>query len=330
MVKPTCCDNKLNMRKGLRASWAEDEKDASTFSYLSKHGTTTAHWSSVSRKTGPKRCGKNCRLKWNNYVRSDLSNESFTQQEEELIIKLHAAVGSRWGLIAHQLPGRTETDIKNHWNTKLRKKLSEMGIDPITHKPFSQILADYGNIGGVSRFSSSDTPKYIGTITRDLKKAPNKPQPSTTTSPSSSASASYTFLSNSPLLSHTMSPVQNINKMYANNANTSQSLDLLSQLQAISLVTQGPNSDTTSLPSSYNTDAFFGLPSPKAVSLSHSSMSPSSSTYTNINNAEKVANNNSPSPDQCSSWRDFLLEEPFKSAQNQAPDQQGLTWQTFL
>ncbi|KAL2905259.1 Transcription factor MYB35 [Bienertia sinuspersici] len=70
------------MRKGLRAAWAEDEKDAATFSYLPKHGTTTAHWSSISRKT-------------------DLRNESFTQLEEELIIKLHAAVGSRWDLIAH-------------------------------------------------------------------------------------------------------------------------------------------------------------------------------------------------------------------------------------
>lgn len=55
----------------------------------------------------------------------------------------------RWSLIAKQLPGRTDNDVKNYWNTKLRKKLSKMGIDPITHKPISQILSEYGNISGL-------------------------------------------------------------------------------------------------------------------------------------------------------------------------------------
>jgi hypothetical protein len=48
----------------------------------------------------------------------------------------------RWSLIAAQLPGRTDNDVKNYWNTRLKKKLCEMGIDPITHKPISQLLAD--------------------------------------------------------------------------------------------------------------------------------------------------------------------------------------------
>jgi myb proto-oncogene protein len=45
-------------------------------------------------------------------------------------------------LIAAQLPGRTDNDVKNHWNTKLKKKLSGMGIDPVTHKPFSHLMAE--------------------------------------------------------------------------------------------------------------------------------------------------------------------------------------------
>lgn len=55
----------------------------------------------------------------------------------------------RWSLIAKQLPGRTDNDVKNYWNTKLKKKLINMGIDPITHKPISQIITEFEKISGL-------------------------------------------------------------------------------------------------------------------------------------------------------------------------------------
>lgn len=40
----------------------------------------------------------------------------------------------RWSLIAGRLPGRTDNEVKNYWNSHLRKKLISTGIDPNNHK----------------------------------------------------------------------------------------------------------------------------------------------------------------------------------------------------
>ncbi|XP_028784097.1 transcription factor MYB35-like [Neltuma alba] len=157
MVRPPCCD-KLSVKRGV---WTPEE-DAKMIAFVSKHGS--GNWTSVPKKAGLKRCGKSCRLRWTNYLRPDLKQDIFTPQEEDLILKLHAAIGSRWSMIAQQLPGRTDNDVKNYWNTKLKKKLTDMGIDPITHKPFSKLLADYGNIGGNQKPSTR-----IGSLSKDFK-----------------------------------------------------------------------------------------------------------------------------------------------------------------
>ncbi|KAI7728969.1 hypothetical protein M8C21_017359 [Ambrosia artemisiifolia] len=70
-----------------------------------------------------KRCGKSCRLRWLNYLRPNIKHGGFSEEEDRIICSLYVSIGSRWSIIAAQLPGRTDNDIKNYWNTRLKKKL---------------------------------------------------------------------------------------------------------------------------------------------------------------------------------------------------------------
>ncbi|KAK2359452.1 hypothetical protein P8452_63665 [Trifolium repens] len=133
MGRSPCCE-KVGLKKG---PWTPEE-DQKLLSYIEEHGHGS--WRALPTKAGLERCGKSCRLRWTNYLRPDIKRGKFTSQEEQTIIQLHALLGNRWSAIATHLPKRTDNEIKNYWNTHLKKRLTKMGIDPITHKPKNETL----------------------------------------------------------------------------------------------------------------------------------------------------------------------------------------------
>ncbi|KAL1197319.1 Transcription factor MYB51 [Cardamine amara subsp. amara] len=151
MVRTPCCKAELGLKKG---AWTPEE-DQKLISYLNRHGE--GGWRTLPEKAGLKRCGKSCRLRWANYLRPDIKRGEFTEDEECSIISLHALHGNKWSAIARGLPGRTDNEIKNYWNTHIKKRLIKKGIDPVTHKALN-----------------SDTPQKQNvnhTITSDNEKA---------------------------------------------------------------------------------------------------------------------------------------------------------------
>ncbi|CAD6206826.1 unnamed protein product [Miscanthus lutarioriparius] len=117
MGRAPCCD-KATVKKG---PWSPEE-DAKLKSYIEQNGTG-GNWIALPQKIGLKRCGKSCRLRWLNYLRPNIKHGGFSEEEDRIILSLYISIGSRWSIIAAQLPGRTDNDIKNYWNTRLKKKL---------------------------------------------------------------------------------------------------------------------------------------------------------------------------------------------------------------
>lgn len=119
MGRPPCCD-KIGVKKG---PWTPEE-DIILVSYIQENGP--GNWRSVPTNTGLLRCSKSCRLRWTNYLRPGIKRGNFTDQEEKMIIHLQALLGNRWAAIASYLPQRTDNDIKNYWNTHLKKKMKKL------------------------------------------------------------------------------------------------------------------------------------------------------------------------------------------------------------
>ncbi|KZV55203.1 hypothetical protein F511_12790 [Dorcoceras hygrometricum] len=156
MGRSPCCE-----KDGLKRGPWTPEEDQKLIDYINKNGY--GNWRTLPKNAGLfsccflcvsakissffyanniglHRCGKSCRLRWTNYLRPDIKRGRFSFEEEETIIQLHRLLGNKWSAIAARIPGRTDNEIKNYWNTHIRKRLLRMGIDPVTHSPRLDLL----------------------------------------------------------------------------------------------------------------------------------------------------------------------------------------------
>ena len=101
-----------------RIPWSEEE-DKTMKQLVNKYGTS--NWTLISSKMGKARNGKQCRERWYNQLNPSMKKNNWTVNEENILFSKHMQLGNKWADIASFLPGRTLTDIKNHFYSKLRK-----------------------------------------------------------------------------------------------------------------------------------------------------------------------------------------------------------------
>ncbi|KAE9613913.1 putative transcription factor MYB-HB-like family [Lupinus albus] len=128
----------MSTLKRLRKSSSEDdnelrrgpwtlEEDNLLVQYIADHDE--GRWNLLAKRSGLKRTGKSCRLRWLNYLKPDLKRGNLTLEEQLLILELHSRWGNRWSKIAQHLPGRTDNEIKNYWRTRIQKQARHLKID---------------------------------------------------------------------------------------------------------------------------------------------------------------------------------------------------------
>ncbi|GMN60607.1 hypothetical protein TIFTF001_029714 [Ficus carica] len=111
---PTKTPKKVLLVKG---PWTPQE-DSLLKQMVETHGIR--NWTKIAKMLSG-RVGKQCRERWHNHLRPHIKKDTWTEEEEEMLIRAHEAVGKKWVEIARRLPGRSENSIKNHWNATMRK-----------------------------------------------------------------------------------------------------------------------------------------------------------------------------------------------------------------
>eukprot|EP01018_Ginkgo_biloba_P030527 Gb_02423 [translate_table: standard] len=169
MGRAPCCD-KMGLKKG---PWTPEE-DQKLVAYIHKYGH--GNWRALPKQAGLLRCGKSCRLRWTNYLRPDIKRGNFSPEEEQAIIELHQILGNKWSTIASRLPGRTDNEIKNVWNTHLKKRVLQKGVGHVAHAPQSSSSSTCSGVSGLhnlhaaalqSPYDSSSFQKLCNSVPSD-------------------------------------------------------------------------------------------------------------------------------------------------------------------
>ncbi|KAK4427128.1 Transcription factor [Sesamum alatum] len=155
--------------KAAKGQWTAEE-DRVLILLVEKYGERK--WSNIAQMMKG-RIGKQCRERWHNHLRPNIKKEMWTEEEDRILIDVHAKVGNKWAEIAKSLPGRTENSIKNHWNATKRRQFARRKCRTKWPKP-SSVLQNYIKSLNLEKTSSSRSKNVQPSSAADAVAAPQQ------------------------------------------------------------------------------------------------------------------------------------------------------------
>jgi hypothetical protein len=91
-------------------------------------------WELIAREL-PGRSARQCRERWLTYLSPGVNRTPWTAEEDALLFDMVQIHGPKWGRLVGFFSNRTQNNIKNRWNTVIRKA-QVLQVDPTDRATF--------------------------------------------------------------------------------------------------------------------------------------------------------------------------------------------------
>jgi hypothetical protein len=139
----------------------------------------TSSWVNVAKYMRT-RTARQCRDRWNHYISPAINLNPWTTTEDKLLFAKYHEIGGRWSVLCHFFSNRTLNNVKNRWNSVMRK-LRAIGLDPDSEKDFIDCGELISRVGGRIDFPNVQKPLHQVSAESvpsfDIRRLLNRPVP---------------------------------------------------------------------------------------------------------------------------------------------------------